>query len=349
MIKISICIPVYNRENLIVRAIKSAQNQLYKNIEIVVVDNCSNDNTYSLIKDLAKFDPRIKHYQNSTNVGALKNFQRAIQYSTGDYIVLLGSDDWIEEDFASKKVEIINKNLGIPFVSGMVKIFNQVNDSIYLYSFYNYKSHAMNRDYINNNFYKKFLISYFCLFRRDLIANNFKFTYEDKYNWGVFDKGLGLDLINCLDIVNKSPNFMGYYASEGAYCFCNQDERESNEIIKSYETNNDVIKTIKDYKYNIYILSNHLLNYDKSASQNLIKFRNIYLLYELVRRIFRSEMYKKEVLVELMDYKDKLDIKFSLIFIQIMYFPIFLIAILTNKLYRLIVLRSYLFKKSFKA
>jgi glycosyltransferase involved in cell wall biosynthesis len=342
MIKISICIPVHNREHLIVRAIKSAQNQIYKNIEIVVVDNYSNDNTYSTIKEFSNSDPRIKCYQNSTNIGALKNFEKAIEYSTGDYVVLLGSDDWLDEDFISNKVEVISRYPNISFVSGMVKIFNQdKSNNINLYSLYNYRRHSMSREYLNNNFYKRFLISYFCLFRRDLIINNFRHTYEDEYNWGVYDKGLGLDLINCLDIVNKTTNFDSYYAPGGAYCFCNQEQRESNDIINSYKAKNEIIKTIRDYKYNIYLLSKHLALFDVHAANKFVRFKNNLLIYELIKRFFCKETYSKLTWIELKDYKKQIKIDAKVFVIEIILLPLTIMNKILNKLLRFLKLKIY--------
>ena len=61
--KISILIPTFNRERYIKEVITSALNQTYKNIEIIVVDNKSTDNSWAILKDLAKNDGRIKLFQ----------------------------------------------------------------------------------------------------------------------------------------------------------------------------------------------------------------------------------------------------------------------------------------------
>jgi glycosyltransferase involved in cell wall biosynthesis len=324
---------------MIERSVMSALKQDYKNIEIIIVDNNSSDRTLSIIKSLANEYKNIKYYKNSSNFGALRNFEISIKYSTGEYVILLGSDDWIETDFISKKIGIIKKHPKIAIVSGAVKIYNQIDDELYLYSQYNYKSHYMTKEYINYNFYKKFIISYFCIFRRDLILKNFRLDYEDKHEWGVYKKGLGLDLINCLDIANTSKDFLSYYATGGAYCFCNVEERESNDIIKLYKTNNTVTKTIRDYKFNVYILCNHLLKYNFTAANKLKIYRNRELMYEFIRKIFNKDLYDFKNLKEFKEYKSVIGISNVVILWHIMTLPVYILLRVIKKFKRALELK----------
>jgi cellulose synthase/poly-beta-1,6-N-acetylglucosamine synthase-like glycosyltransferase len=69
--KISIVISVYNGEGYLEKALLSIENQDFKDIEIIMVDDCSKDNSVNLIKELMIKDPRIRLYQNEENKGAL--------------------------------------------------------------------------------------------------------------------------------------------------------------------------------------------------------------------------------------------------------------------------------------
>lgn len=93
---VSILIPVYNREKMIARALDSALSQTYTNIEIVVTDNCSTDKTFEVVQEYAQRDRRIRCFRNEENLGPLPNWQRCLNYSKGDYIKILWSDDWME-------------------------------------------------------------------------------------------------------------------------------------------------------------------------------------------------------------------------------------------------------------
>ena len=94
---VSVIIPAYNAEKFIEEAIKSAQNQTYKNIEIIVVDDGSTDGTAEIVKKLAKKDKRIRyHHQKNKGVSIARN--TAINYSKGQFIALLDQDDiWLPE------------------------------------------------------------------------------------------------------------------------------------------------------------------------------------------------------------------------------------------------------------
>ena len=113
---VSILIPVYNREELVRIAIESAINQTYENIEVIAVDNKSTDKTYDVLKEYAEKYPHVKVYQNEENLGPVRNWKKCLEYSSGDYIKILFSDDWIEENFVEKCMEILSAHDDVGFV-----------------------------------------------------------------------------------------------------------------------------------------------------------------------------------------------------------------------------------------
>ncbi|MCE1190092.1 MAG: glycosyltransferase [Ignavibacteria bacterium] len=119
---VSILIPVYNREKLIARAIESSKRQTYANIEIIIADNCSTDGTWQVLQDYAAGDDRIKIFRNETNIGPVKNWLRCVEESRGDYVKILFSDDWMDDDFISKAVQAIESNHDVAFVFSKVQI-----------------------------------------------------------------------------------------------------------------------------------------------------------------------------------------------------------------------------------
>jgi glycosyltransferase involved in cell wall biosynthesis len=113
---VSILIPVYNREELVVRAIESAIKQTYENIEVIAVDNKSTDRTYDVLMEYADKYPNVKVYQNEENLGPVRNWKKCLEYSSGDYIKILFSDDWIEDNFVEKCMEILSTHDDVGFV-----------------------------------------------------------------------------------------------------------------------------------------------------------------------------------------------------------------------------------------
>ena len=96
---ISIVTTCYNLEDYIENCLVSLINQSYKNLEIIVVNDCSTDNSLNIIKQLADKDSRIKIINNETNLGAGKSRKIGIESAQGDYIMLVDGDDWISENF----------------------------------------------------------------------------------------------------------------------------------------------------------------------------------------------------------------------------------------------------------
>jgi len=94
MQKISVAICTYNGEKYLKDQLDSIVNQTYKNIEIIITDDASTDNTIKIIKEFQKKYKFIKLYENKKNIGYVKNFERAINLSTGDYIALSDQDDY---------------------------------------------------------------------------------------------------------------------------------------------------------------------------------------------------------------------------------------------------------------
>ena len=96
---ISIVTTCHNLEDYIENCLVSLINQSYKNLEIIVVNDCSTDNSLNIIKQLADKDSRIKIINNDTNLGAGKSRKIGIESAQGDYIMLVDGDDWISENF----------------------------------------------------------------------------------------------------------------------------------------------------------------------------------------------------------------------------------------------------------
>lgn len=90
--KVSFIIAAFNEELFIRDCIESCLNQTYSNIEVCVTDDGSNDNTWSILEDLA-LNPRVKISKFNRNKGKVAAFNRSFEMATGDYIAVIGGDD----------------------------------------------------------------------------------------------------------------------------------------------------------------------------------------------------------------------------------------------------------------
>lgn len=106
---ISIITPVYNAGNYIRDCIQSVQSQSYQNWELILVDDCSNDNSVDIINEYIG-DSRIKLYRNTVNRGAAVTRNRGLDVCNGEYIAFLDSDDFWSLDKLEKQVTFMQKN-----------------------------------------------------------------------------------------------------------------------------------------------------------------------------------------------------------------------------------------------
>jgi len=109
---VSVIIPTYNRAQIIGRAIESALNQTYQNIELIIIDDGSTDNTMEVIKKYRSWDKRVKYICHEKNRGGSAARNTGIKIALGKYIAFLDSDD----EWLPKKLEKqIIKMKDLPF------------------------------------------------------------------------------------------------------------------------------------------------------------------------------------------------------------------------------------------
>jgi len=120
---VSFIIPSYNRNSYLTQLLDSVISQDYKNIEIVVVDDNSSDNTESTMRKYAAEYPFIKYYRNERNMGCGFNRGFGFRQSNGDYIVFADDDDYYTDNsFISKCLRVFDEYADLSFVSGLTYI-----------------------------------------------------------------------------------------------------------------------------------------------------------------------------------------------------------------------------------
>lgn len=107
---VSIITPTYNCARFIAETIKSVQAQTYKNWEMIIVDDCSSDNTKEIVEQYLKDDARIKYYCLPKNSGASEARNEALRRAKGKWIAFLDSDDLWQPEKLSKQIQFMEKN-----------------------------------------------------------------------------------------------------------------------------------------------------------------------------------------------------------------------------------------------
>lgn len=115
--KVSVCIPTYNYGHYLADAIKSVLAQTFTDFELLVIDDCSTDNTRETVRILMNSDSRIHYIQNEARLGFVGNFTRCIEVATGEYVKILCADDVLEATCLEKMVRAFDTHDHVTLVS----------------------------------------------------------------------------------------------------------------------------------------------------------------------------------------------------------------------------------------
>ncbi len=221
---LSIVIPSYNDAKNISLAIASADQIKYVN-EIIVVDDCSNDNTNSLIKEISINCKKIKYYKNSVNKGSGLTFLKGLEKISNNYVLMLNSDDFFLPKAIEKLFEYtINNRLDL----GYGKMAIKKNTGIHQYSHPGYK----NNSYIKNKnelidllVFDMYIPSFGAIMNYDEIKKFYNKSYYQKLNnnYGKSFKAHDYDLF--LNLAKKKKK-IGFY-NEIVCVWCKNQNSQS--------------------------------------------------------------------------------------------------------------------------
>lgn len=144
--KVTVVTPTWNSAKYIRETIESVQAQTYQNWEMIIVDDCSTDNTVEIVKHIAAQDSRIKMYCLSKNQGAALARNRAIEESTGRYIAFLDADDLWKKNKIERQIQFMQNN-NYAFSCTSYEIINdegiKTNKIIHIPTKVNYKKYLV--------------------------------------------------------------------------------------------------------------------------------------------------------------------------------------------------------------
>ena len=144
---VSILIPLYNSEKYISETIESCLNQTYKNVEIIIVDDGSTDNSLKIAKTFeTKYNNIFVFTQKNKGAPAARN--KAFEYSKGEYIQYLDADDLLSKNKIEKQLKILKKNDINIIISGKWEKFTNNINEIKLSNRPNYKNYNSGLDWI---------------------------------------------------------------------------------------------------------------------------------------------------------------------------------------------------------
>jgi glycosyltransferase involved in cell wall biosynthesis len=114
MLKVSICIPTYNRSDYLQYAVNSVLGQTYQNFELIICDDGSTDNTPEVVNNWD--DSRLRYLRHPQNIGRSRNMRSGFETAVGDYFIKFDDDDALTPEFLAKTVAVLDNNPEVDFV-----------------------------------------------------------------------------------------------------------------------------------------------------------------------------------------------------------------------------------------
>ena len=275
--KISIIIPVYNAEKTIERCLKSILNQNTENVEIIVVNDGSTDNSENIILEIQKNSSIIKYYyKDNSGVADTRNY--GIEKASGDYIAFVDSDDYISSNYIETISPFIDK--GIEIIKYKLKKIDKNENELELVNGPTFEEKT-GEEAFNELYSKDVLLDSPCVYaiKKDIIIRNgFKFqgTYHE-------DFGLIPIIVVAANSVVSISNYLYLYVQESNSITRNEDYNKTLikmkdvffhydnmlEKIKTLKLDNMTVENIKIYYTNAIVLK--LQELKENDKKNFIK------------------------------------------------------------------------------
>ncbi len=127
MKKLTIGIPIYNGEKTIAETLDSIFRQMTSNVEVLISDNASSDNTQDIIQSYCKKYKQLKYYRNEENLGADKNIDLTVRRAAGQFVWLMGDDDEIEIGGIQSIIDVIDAYPSIAAIFVNYSTYNRID------------------------------------------------------------------------------------------------------------------------------------------------------------------------------------------------------------------------------
>lgn len=121
---VSILVPIYNAETYLSQCIESILGQTYANLQVILIDDGSIDNSYAICKEYVKLDTRVELYHQE-NQGVAITRNNLLEKVRGDYVLFIDADDWVESDMVESLVDLAETHN-----ADIVTCKNVINDSV---------------------------------------------------------------------------------------------------------------------------------------------------------------------------------------------------------------------------
>ena len=315
---ISVIITTYNQVNCFYKALRSVQNQSFKNIEIIIIDDCSLDNTTETIENYLKEDIRIIYLKNESNNGKIKSRSDGIRIAKGKYITIIDGDDALSHE------EVL-------FNSLMIANIGNLDVVEFRYGFFEKKQLLKlnyNLDYIKNLNHRIIYQPELSFKFVNLVENDFISGFANRCIWGklirneVFKKVVDYigskytedyllnfeDTIMAVSLFKVANSYyymndLGYYKSKGEcensfplleYKTCNPKNLTINIELDSIKYLNFLLDKSNNSEIENKLIYKELISMEYIWKLERIINKNFTYVYSIINRIKNSSFYDQK-------------------------------------------------------
>jgi len=256
--KVSIIIPTYNRLDYLKKSVLCVLRQTYKDYELIISDNFSEDGTKSWGKEMAKKFSTIKYYRNEKNLGMVENWNSGLRHANGEYVSILMSDDYWNKNFLKETVKVLEnkKNVGLVCVYITSEYSSNITERKYSKNLF--KLYDSDREIKGLNCIKQFLKEGWLVGNPSgILARRRCFLELGVFKEFVLDPEMWLRICSKFDFYYLDKNLAHWRIHKGSF---------------SSENNNPILKSFRNYR-----IFDSILSYEYSFDElkKIIELRNI--------------------------------------------------------------------------
>lgn len=211
--KVSIVIPTFNQSRYIEKTVRSALMQTYENLEVLVVDDASVDDTREILLQFIS-NSKFKYFRNEKNIGRVKNYRKGLEYhATGDFILNLDGDDYLtDRNFIKNAANFLNSNQDVGlYIANCISLFDGHDECTVNSTQLSIEKVIDGIQFVENFFYgKQFFYHLSSLYRR-MDAIRLDFYMNDS----VWTDGISLFKLACTTKVAVSTKVVGVWRIHG--------------------------------------------------------------------------------------------------------------------------------------
>lgn len=229
---VSIIVPVYNSENTIKKCIDSLIDQSYQNIEIIIINDGSVDNSVNIIKRYLDVDERIKLFT-IENAGVSNARNSGLKYATGEYVVFCDSDDYVTENYIKDLISHIDDEIDLVISNYYFDINSKICPKpLVLEGLYSKTNNI--QEWINNFFLHHYIHSPYCKIYKKEIIDKYNLIYDVSMTFGE-DFKFNLDYFQYCKKVFITSNYTYYYVQNSESLSNKFSENKLRSFINIYQ------------------------------------------------------------------------------------------------------------------